>query len=137
MSKIIRFVNTRLSMALWTLRLTWNYFLLNFQSASTVSRNYIFLVLLFVLITPWLSGLLWLSTLVDILSIFLFLQLIQDKIQAENERLQIKQRIYTEIENETSEILEFFEKIGILNIKRLDSHATEEIINGISITAQG
>ncbi len=132
MSKTMQWINTKLSMFLWTIRYAWNYFLLNFHSASTVSRNNIFLVLLFLVITPWLSGLFWLSAIVDVLSVFLFFQLIQDKIRAENEKAQIRERIQTEIANETSEILEFFERIGVLNIKHLDNYVTEEIINGIS-----
>ena len=84
------------------------------------------------LITPWLASRSWLSLLVNVLSVFLFFQLIQDKIQNENEKAAIRQKINTEIENETSEILEFLEKIGISNIKPIDSHETEEMIRGIS-----
>ena len=119
MSKLVQLANTKLSMFRWMLKYPWNYFILNFQSVSTISKNYIFLLLLFILATPWLSGILWLSLLVNIISVFSFLQLIQDKIQVENEKTQIRRRIQNEIDNEIGEILEFLEKVGVPDIKKI------------------
>lgn len=132
MNNTKQFINTQISVYFWMAKNAWKYFLLNFQSISTVSKNYIFLLLLFVLITPWLSGRIWLSLFADILSLIAFLQNIQDKIQIETDKEFSRQRIQNAILSEADEILEYFGELKISPIRRIELNIIQGITYGIS-----
>lgn len=125
-------LKTRLSMFFWTLKYALDYLLLNFQSARTIYKNYIFLLLGIILAAPWLSGISWLSLMVNILSIFSFLQLIQDKIQMEKEKELMRQRVKNEIMNEVNEIVEFFKTIGVSPVNPPNASSVEGIVYGVN-----
>lgn len=131
MQRILTFIGNYFFFAWWTLRGAGRYFLLNLRSWTTVARNYIFLIFVFLLLAPWLSGQVGISVFADLVSIIGFLQLIQDKIQVETQQEELRKKIHHEATSEVAEIVEFFADIGIEKPVELAADTIGAVISGV------
>jgi|JI10StandDraft_1071094.scaffolds.fasta_scaffold63853_1 hypothetical protein len=93
----------------WTNKFIFKYYFNTLQSVESVYQHYYLIFIIGMMIIPWLTGIISIGLLGDFLTYISFLILVKDKIDYNRDTEEIRKKISTEIEEESTIIIQFFE----------------------------